>query len=136
MSKVVKTIEKLITATESGGMNWETLSEFSDTKLIKEVDRLIKKNKYEDDYIVERDNCYITKSNGIAFLFVSIVSSDIIYEDIEYLVLAVQPTSDKEFTELNVPGSEQSHLFRLKNIVLRQIKGVDKALDDFLDGIF
>lgn len=125
-------IEKFIIDTEKKNMNWRQIEAEEESQLSPFIDH------YEGiGWEVISSCCFKTKHKKANIYVISFASNDnykakYTRYDIGYLILGIQKEG-KDFVPLNTHKEEQGNLFRLYNMIDRQVSEVDDIIDDILD---
>jgi hypothetical protein len=129
--KAAKVIEKFITETENDKIVWKKISRQETPQLTPLI------NYYEEvGWDLVDQYCFETKHKNAKIFLISLASEThrkvLTRFDVEYLILGIQKDG-QELVPLNTLQQEQSNLFRLFNMIDRQVSQVNEVLDDILD---
>ncbi len=121
--KINKFIEKIISTTQSRKLLWKKKKEemiWDNEKSSLFLEKRAYTAEYKDGTII-----LINYSDKKALPFNK--------GELDYYILAVQKDERSEVMELNSKDELQPDLFRLYNIINRQVLQVDEFIDSFLD---
>jgi len=131
MSKVLNFIEKLILRTDKNEIIWTMFEKVEQAPKIKDIYEY-----YTEDAYNIPGASYVThyKDGTIVLLGLTFENSHKVLKkhDVEHLLLCLQSKPDTKMSELNTLKEYQTELFRLLNMIDRQVNEVDEFIEDFL----
>ncbi|MGG1553287.1 hypothetical protein [Paenibacillus ferrarius] len=133
MDSTLETINKLILATDKGTVRWKPVTGVENNEeleeyLNKHADTI--SNTINNILIISQDTSYyVDYKKGKIYCFTKYFDS---YPDKSYFIIAAQKDGVSKVLALNTHKEYQADLFRLFNIVERQVNKVTDFIGEFL----